>query len=85
MYLHIYVVERKKQMLKQVIDEKIKRIHNLLLNLDLKEYFKKNPLDLSDESIIHLIHIAINTLETIFYIYTQQLKDKEKTNGKTSN
>ena len=76
MYLHIYVVERKKQMLKQVIDEKIKRIHNLLLNQDLKEYFKKNPLDLSDESIIQLIHIAINTLETIFYIYTQQLKDK---------
>ncbi|MDD5316912.1 MAG: hypothetical protein PHX33_07840 [Candidatus Cloacimonetes bacterium] len=72
-------------MIKQVIDEKIKRIHNLLLNQDLKEYFKKNPLDLSDESIIHLIHIAINTLETIFYIYTQQLKDKEKTNDKTSN
>ena len=85
MYLHIYVVERKKQMIKQVIDEKIKRINNLLLNQDLKEYFKKNPLDLSDESIIHLIHIAINTLETIFYIYTQQLKDKEKTNDKTSN
>ena len=85
MYLHIYVVERKKQMIKQVIDEKIKRIHNLLLNQDLKEYFKKNTLDLSDESIIQLIHIAINTLETIFYIYTQQLKDKEKTNDKTSN
>lgn len=72
-------------MLKQVIDEKIKRINNLLLNQDLKEYFKKSPLDLSDESIIQLIHIAINDLETIFYIYTQQLKDKEKTNDKTSN
>ena len=30
-----------------VVDEKIKQ------NQVLKEYFKKNPLDLSDESIIH--------------------------------
>jgi len=42
MYLHIYVVEREKQMLKQVIDEKIKQ------NQDLKEYFRKHPVDLTN-------------------------------------
>jgi hypothetical protein len=64
-----------KKMLKQVIDEKIKRIHNLLLNQDLKEYFKK--LDLSNESIVHLINMAINDLETIKFLYLHELKDKE--------
>ena len=42
-------------MTKQVIDEKIKRIHNLLLNQDLKEYFKNYTLELSDELIMQLI------------------------------
>ena len=83
MYLHIYVVERKKQMIKQVIDEKLKQ------NQDLKEYFEK--LGLSNESIIALINIAINDLETIRFLYLHELKDKEKekekenTNEKTSN
>ena len=83
MYLHIYVVERKKQMIKQVIDEKLKQ------NQDLKEYFEK--LGLSNESIIALINIAINDLETIKFLYLHELKDKEKekekenTNEKTSN
>lgn len=52
-----------------VIDEKIKQ------NQDLKEYFKK--LDLSNESIVHLINMAINDLETIKFLYLHELKDKE--------
>lgn len=71
MYLHIYVVEREKQMIKQVIDEKIKQYQ------DLKEYFKKNSLDLSNESKITLINIAINDLEIIKFLYLHELKDKE--------
>ena len=64
-------------MIKQVIDEKIKQ------NQVLKEYFEKHP-DLSKESIIALINIAINDLETIKFLYLHELKDKEKTNDKTS-
>ena len=64
-------------MLKQVIDEKIKRINNLLLNQDLKEWFKK--LDLSNESIIRLINIAINDLETIKFLYLHELNAYPKT------
>ena len=74
MYLHIYVVEREKQMIKQVIDEKIKQ------NQVLKEYFEKlyleEPHDLSNESIIRLINIAINDLETIKFLYLHELKNK---------
>lgn len=62
-------------MIKQVIDEKIKE------NQDLKEYFEKlyleEPQDLSNESIIYLINIAINDLETIKFLYLHELKDKE--------
>lgn len=57
-------------MLKQVIDEKIKQ------NQVLKEYFEKHP-DLSNESIIALINIAINDLETIKFLYLHELKDME--------
>lgn len=60
-------------MIKRVIDEKIRQ------NQDLKEYFEKNPLELSNESIIRLINIAINDLETIRFLYygIHQVKDKE--------
>ena len=66
-------------MIKQVIDEKLKQ------NKVLKEEMK----NLSNESIIALINIAINDLETIRFLYLHELKDKEKekenTNEKTSN
>ena len=71
MYLHIYVVERKKQMIKRIIDEKIKQ------NQKLKESYEKNLLELSNESIITLINIAINDLETIRFLYLLELKEKE--------
>jgi hypothetical protein len=58
-------------MIKKVIDEKIKQYQ------DLKEYFEKNPLELSNESIIRLINMAINDLETIKFLYLHELKDKE--------
>ncbi|MDD5316913.1 MAG: hypothetical protein PHX33_07845 [Candidatus Cloacimonetes bacterium] len=66
-------------MIKKVIDEKLKQ------NQDLKEYFEK--LGLSNESIVHLITLAINDLETIKFLYLFESKDKEKekTNDKTSN
>ena len=54
-----------------VIDEKIKQ------NQDLKEYFSKYALDLSNESIMHLINMAINDLEIIKFLYLHELKDKE--------
>lgn len=75
MYLHIYVVERKKQMIKRVIDEKIKD-YQKLKEYYVKEYFEKNSLDLSNESKITLINIAINDLEIIKLLYLQELKDK---------
>ena len=71
MYLHIYVVERKKQMIKKVIDEKIKQYQ------DLKEWFEK--LDLSNESIVHLLNISINDLETIKFLYLHELNAHPKT------
>ena len=58
-------------MIKRVIDEKIRQ------NQDLKEYFEKNSLDLSNESKITLINIAINDLEIIKFLYLHELKDKE--------
>ena len=58
-------------MIKKVIDEKIKQYQ------DLKEYFEKNSLDLSNESKITLINIAINDLEIIKFLYLHELKDKE--------
>ena len=70
---------------KRVIDDKIKQ------NQDLKEFYEKYPLDISNESIISLINMAINDLETIKFLYLHELKDKEKekekenTNEKTSN
>lgn len=56
-----------------VVDEKIKQ------NQELKEYFKKNPLDLLNESIISLINIAINDLETIRFLYLHELNASPKT------
>ena len=56
-------------MIKRVIDEKLKQ------NQDLKEYFEK--LGLSNETIVHLINMAINDLETIKFLYLHELKDKE--------
>lgn len=70
MYLHIYVVEREKQMIEQVIDEKIKQYQVL------REYYEKNS-NLSNESIICLINMAINDLETIKFLYLHEFKDKE--------
>ena len=61
-------------MIKQVIDEKIKQ------NQELKEYYKNLKtynLEFADESIIALINIAINDLETIKFLYLHELKDKE--------
>ena len=58
-------------MIIRVIDEKIKQYQ------DLKEYFEKNSLDLSNESKITLINIAINDLEIIKFLYLHELKDKE--------
>ena len=61
-------------MVKRVIDEKIKQNQELL-----NEYFEK--LDLSNESnesIVHLINMAINDLETIKFLYLHELKDKGK-------
>lgn len=54
-----------------VVDEKIKQ------NQELKEYFKNYTLGLTNESIIHLLNIAINDLETIKFLYLHELKDKE--------
>ena len=71
MYLHIYVVERKKQMTKQVIDEKIKDYQKL------KETYEKTPLGFSKKSIITLISIITNDLETIRFLYLHELKEKE--------
>ena len=56
-------------MIKRVIDEKIKQ------NQDLKEWFEK--LGLSNESIMYLINMEINDLETIKFLYLHELKDKE--------
>lgn len=70
MYLHIYMVERKKQMIENVIDEKIKQYQVL------REYYGKNS-NLSNESIICLINMAINDLETIKFLYLHEFKDKE--------
>lgn len=55
----------------QVIDKKIKQTQ------ELKEYFEKHYLDLSNDSTIALINIAINDLETIKFLYLHELKDKE--------
>ena len=57
--------------IKQVIDEKIKQ------NQVLKEDFSKSSLGLTNESIIHLLNIAINDLETIKFLYLHELKVKE--------
>lgn len=72
-------------MIKRVIDEKIKQYQKL------KESYEKNPnpLDLfspqyANELIITLINMAINDLETIKFLYLHELKNKEKTNDKTS-
>lgn len=70
MYLHIYMVERKKQMIENVIDEKIKQYQVL------REYYGKNS-NLSNESIICLINMAINDLETIKFLYLHEFKEKE--------
>jgi len=56
---------------KRVIDDKIKQ------NQDLKEFYEKYPLDISNESIISLINMAINDLETIKFLYLHELKNKE--------
>ena len=58
-------------MVKRVIDEKIKQ------NQVLKGNFENYPLNLSNESIILLINMAINDLETIKFLYLHELKDKE--------
>ena len=61
-------------MTKKVIDEKIKQ------NQELKEYYKNLKtynLEFADESIIRLINMAINDLETIKFLYLHELKDKE--------
>lgn len=62
-------------MIKRVIDEKIKD-YQKLKEYYVKEYFEKNSLDLSNESKITLINIAINDLEIIKLLYLQELKDK---------
>ena len=62
-------------MTKKVIDEKIKQ------NQELKEYYKNLKtynLEFADESIIRLINMAINDLETIKFLYLHELKDKGK-------
>ena len=62
-------------MIKKVIDEKIKQ------NQELKEYYKNLKtynLEFADESIIRLINMAINDLETIKFLYLHELKDKGK-------
>ncbi|MDD5316911.1 MAG: hypothetical protein PHX33_07835 [Candidatus Cloacimonetes bacterium] len=58
-------------MIKRVIDEKIKQ------NQELKEYFSALGLSISNESIISLINMAINDLETIKFLYLHELKNKE--------
>ena len=61
-------------MIIRVIDEKIKQ------NQELKEYYKNLKtynLEFADESIIRLINMAINDLETIKFLYLHELKDKE--------
>ena len=61
-------------MTKKVIDEKIKQ------NQELKEYYKNLKtynLEFADESIIRLINMAINDLETIKFLYLHELKEKE--------
>lgn len=58
-------------MIERVIDEKLKEYQ------DLKEYFEDHTFDLSNESIMHLINMAINDLETIKFLYLHELKDKE--------
>jgi len=65
-------------MIKQVIDKKLKEYQ------DLKECLLKHYFNLSNDSMIHLINMAINDLETIKFLYLHELKDKEKTNDKTS-
>lgn len=61
-------------MIEQVIDEKIKQYQVL------REYYEKNS-NLSNESIICLINMAINDLETIKFLYLHEFKDKENINN----
>ncbi len=51
MYLHIYVVERKKQMIKKVIDEKIKQYQ------DLKEIITLINIAINDLETIRFLYL----------------------------
>ena len=62
-------------MIKRVIDEKIKQYQVL------REYYEKNS-NLSNESRICLINMAINDLETIKFLYLHELEDCQMGNIK---